>query len=417
MKRIISALIIISAFLASCAEEITLTPGISFITPEPEIQEETAIFRIIGQPFSNVDTLKIPVTLGGTAEKGADYELSAEYFTLTKDSLIDSIVVYTKTLGTGKSLSLSLQIPEGFVSGKYTTAEFNLQDKFGLLNFESAQAFITDTTDFAIVVTDTTAKAKALSKDTPVSFSINKEKSTAVEGVDFTLIREENMFIPAGSSFATFSIVPLKTAFSDGKDKIVLSVHADERFDMGFFAEMEVSIIRPELKVLEGSWQMDSIVTDSLYFKNIWGAECTGYTQVPEMNAANSFSISFLGALFTPSFYYGLETYFIGTSVMALGEEMEIIDATGQTKTVQLVALDKTNRYFSVTELSEDTVSYIGIYPYKDEETEAQMMELYVLDHTSKSFMPELETGNRYGTEKPVAAEPGLYFCATFGKR
>ena len=45
------------------------------------------------------------------------------------------------------------------------------------------------------------------------------------------------------------------------------------------------------------------------------------------------------------------------------------------------------------------------------------MMELYVLDHTSKSFMPELETGNRYGTEKPVAAEPGLYFCATFEKR
>ena len=163
MKRIISALIIISAFLASCAEEITLTPGISFITPEPEIQEETAIFRIIGQPFSNVDTLKIPVTLGGTAEKGADYELSAEYFTLTKESLIDSIVVYTKTLGTGKSLSLSLQIPEGFVSGKHTTAEFNLQDKFGLLNFESAQAFITDTTNFALVVTDTTAKAKALS--------------------------------------------------------------------------------------------------------------------------------------------------------------------------------------------------------------------------------------------------------------
>ena len=186
---------------------------------------------------------------------------------------------------------------------------------------------------------------------------------------------------------------------------------------MGFFGEMEVSIIRPELQALEGKWSMDSVVTDSLYFENIWGTGCTGYSQVPELNAANSFNISFLGALFSPSFVYGLENYFIDISVMSLGEEMEIIDANGQSKTVQLVALDKTNRYFSVTELSEDTVSYVGIYLYKDEETEADMMELYILDHTSKSFMPELEAGNKYGTEKPVAAEPGLYFCATFGKR
>ena len=41
---------------------------------------------------------------------------------------------------------------------------------------------------------------------------------------------------------------------------------------------------------------------------------------------------------------------------------------------------------------------------------------LYILDHTSKTFMPELETGNKYGTEKPVAAEPGLYFCTTFAR-
>ena len=417
MKRILAVLIIISVFLVSCAEEITLTPGISFITPEPEIYEETAIFRVIGQPFTAVDSIQIPVTIGGTAQKGVDYEISAEYFTLTQESLIDSIVVYTKTLGTGKSMSLSLQIPEGFVSGKHLISEFTLQDKYGLLNFESAKAFITDTTNFAIIVTDTTAKAKALSKETPVSFSINKEKSTAVEGVDFTLIKEENVCIPAGSSYTTFSIAPLKTDFSDGKDKIVLNVHPDERFEMGFFGEMEVSIIRPELQTLQGSWSMDSVVTDSLYFENIWGTECTEYSQVPEVFASNMFTISFLGALFSPSFYYGLENYFIGTSIMSLGEEKVIIGVDGQPKVVQLVALDNTNRYFSATERSEDSVSYVGISLYKDEEGQRDMMELYILDHTSKCFMPELETGNKYGTEKPVAAEPGLYYCATFGKK
>ena len=66
--------------------------------------------------------------------------------------------------------------------------------------------------------------------------------------------------------------------------------------------------------------------------------------------------------------------------------------------------------------MSEDTQSYIGIYLFKDDESQKDMMELYVLDHTSRTFMPELEAGQTYGAQKPVAAEPGKYFCATFAR-
>ena len=55
-----------------------------------------------------------------------------------------------------------------------------------------------------------------------------------------------------------------------------------------------------------------------------------------------------------------------------------------------------------------------------DEETGKagrDMMEFYILDHTSKGFMPELESGGVYGTEKPVAADPKLYMCTTFIKK
>ena len=416
MKRLISILTILSAFLISCSEEISLTPGISFLTPDPEVYEETAIFRIIGQPFTSVDSLQIPVTIGGTAKKGTDYEISAEYFTLTKESLMDSIVVYTKTLGTGKSLSLSLQIPEGFVSGKYSTSGFNLQNKYGLLNFESPRAFIADSTAFAVILTDSTGMAKALTKTTPIGLSVNTEKSTAVEGVDFRVINNENLNISAGTSYTAFGIIPLKTSFEDGKDKIVLDLMSDDKFDAGINPELEVTLVRPELKILHGTWYMDSVVTDSLYFENIWGTECTGYSQVPEFYTSNMFNMSFLGATFAPSFIYGLDSYFIGTSIMSLGEEKEIIDINGQSKRVQLISLDKTNRYFSKTEMSEDTQSYIGIYLFKDDESQKDMMELYVLDHTSRTFMPELEAGQKYGAQKPVAAEPGKYFCATFAR-
>ena len=101
---------------------------------------------------------------------------------------------------------------------------------------------------------------------------------------------------------------------------------------------------------------------------------------------------------------------------MTLGDEMEIIDIEGNSKKVQLILLDKTNRYFTKDEVSEDTDSYVGMHLYTDTEAQSKKLELYILDHTSKSFMPELEAGNVYRSEKPVAVDPGLYLCTTFAR-
>jgi hypothetical protein len=62
MKRIISSIIIAAALFTACSEKIPFTSGISFLTPAPEILEETAIFRLIGQPFEGQDTVRIAVT-------------------------------------------------------------------------------------------------------------------------------------------------------------------------------------------------------------------------------------------------------------------------------------------------------------------------------------------------------------------
>ena len=360
--------------------------------------------------------MKIPVSFGGTAQRGTDYEASADYFILTNESLIDTIVVSTRKLGTGRTVSLNLEIPEGFVAGKYQTSEFTLQDKFGYLTFETSRSFIADTTSYAIVLCDSTGRLKALSKDMPVSCSINSEKSTATEGVDFKILSTTNTIIPAGGAYAVLDIVPLKTSFEDGRDKVVLDIHADEKFEAGFNAELEITLLRPELKELEGNWVMDSVVTDSLHFETLWGAECTGYDLLPGFSSYNMMNFSLYDAMFTPMLSQGFENYFIDMSSMSMGPEFELTDVNGDPKTVQLISLDHTNRYFSATEFSGDMVSYVGIYIYENPENQSKMVELYILDHTSKTFMPELEAGNRYAAEKPVASQPGFYFCATFAK-
>ena len=417
MKRILSAIIITATLFTACSEGLSFTPGISFITSEPEVLEETAIFRIIGQPFESADSVKIPVTFGGSAEMGVDYETSAEHFTFTSESLTDSIVISTKVLGTGKTVSLEIHIPEGFTAGKYTSSGFTLQDKFGMLTFSSEKGYIADTTEYSIFLTDIKGNARALSKNCMISLSVNKEKSTAIEGVDFEFIGTSQTSIPGGASFAKFSIAPIGDAPAEGKDKIVFDVNADERFDIGPVPEMELNILKSSLGILDGNWKIDTLVTDSLYFRNIWENQCTAYSLVPEFNSSDAFSLSFSDATFTPTFRSGLKTYFIGTSTFEFGDEIDITDSEGTTKKVQLLALNKTNRFFSADTTSTDSLSFVGIHLMKDSETQADMAELYILDHTSMSFMPELESGMKYGTEKPVATTPGMYLEAIFQKR
>ena len=414
MKRIIS--IISTVLLAACSDDISLTPGISFLTPEPEIFEETAIFRVIGQPFSDVDSLVIPVTFSGSAKAGIDYEASASHFVFKGEDLTDSIVIHTKQLGTGRSVGLSLHIPEGFVAGKYITSEFVLQNKYGLLNFDSSRGFIADTTSYTVALTDSTGKAKVLSKDAIISFCVNTEKSTAIEGLDFEFIDLDTLRISAGNAYTGLKIAPIGDTPKEGRDKIVLSLASDYRFDLGKNPEIELSILRSELKVMDGNWMVDTLLTDSLHFEKIWGEACSGYSLVPEYGAMDSFGISFLHGIFSPAFQSGFRNFFIGDSNMSFGQEMEITDVEGQPKKVQLLSLDKTNRYFSESESSADSLSYVGIHLYQDDLTQSDRMELYLLDHTSKSFMPELESGNKYGSEKPVATNPGTYMCARFRK-
>ena len=56
-----------------------------------------------------------------------------------------------------------------------------------MLSFLSEKGYIADTTEYLIALHDSTGKIKYLSKDYPISLAVNKEKSTAVEGVDFKL--------------------------------------------------------------------------------------------------------------------------------------------------------------------------------------------------------------------------------------
>ena len=163
-------------------------------------------------------------------------------------------------------------------------------------------------------------------------------------------------------------------------------------------------------------WGIDTLITDSLYFEKLWGQKCTGYSLLPEHNDSDSFSISLKDALFTPSFASGFKFYFHGKSTLEFSDNMYITDPAGKSKKIQLLSLDNTNRFFSADTTSVDAVSFVGFHLSKEAESDDDILNMYILDHTSMSFMPELGSGMKYGAAKPVATTPGLYLNATFRK-
>ena len=94
--------------------------------------------------------------------------------------------------------------------------------------------------------------------------------------------------------------------------------------------------------------------------------------------------------------------------------DLELPD--GATVPIQTFLIDNTNRFFSNEEKSDDKESYIGLRLISGETEDKPLLDMYVLDHTSKSFMPELEAAGKYSPEKPVAASPGLYLNLVFSK-
>ena len=103
-------------------------------------------------------------------------------------------------------------------------------------------------------------------------------------------------------------------------------------------------------------------------------------------------------------------------SLMRKGTVIELELPDGSTAPVQTFLIDNTNRFFSRNEKSEDKESYIGLRFISGETEDAPLLDMYVLDHTSKSFMPELEAAGKYNPEKPSAASPGLYLNMIFSK-
>lgn len=166
--------------------------------------------------------------------------------------------------------------------------------------------------------------------------------------------------------------------------------------------------------VLDGQWVMNEIVTDDGWLSDVWFGFGVTMFDLPEYDSTDTITFDLAAGKAYPSFNSTYNNYFIGEANIAeIGEYKFRVDLT-TTLDLRLIEFDNINRYFHPTEKSEDTKAYVGFRVITDAVTGDDLLDMYVIDHTSKSFMPELLECGIYNSEKPVAAIQGTYLNATF---
>lgn len=418
MKRIITIFSLLAAIL-SCSDSLTLEPAASLFAPEPKVLDETAVFRLaVANMADTTQAITFPVTFGGTAERGTDYEASADAFVFGGENPVDSIVVTTLRFATEKTVSLTVELPEGFEGGKFLTSGYTLQDKVAYLSLSRNYAMLADSLDIGFSTASKNGASKFLSSEAEISLSINTEKTTAIEGVDFAFSDSSRYIIPSGEGKGSLEIRSLNPHPEEGRDRIVLNMEYNRnRYGEGATQEIEISLIDTLWKHLDGGWLIDTLITDSLHMAKIWGDSCTGLDLLPEFNESDGMAVNLPECTLRPSFRSTFSYYFKGTSNIRKGNKLDLDLGNGENAQLHTFILDNTDRWFSSEEDSDDKESIIG-FRFLDNGTSAtDSLDMYIIDYTSKTFMPEHLTEGRYAPEKPTAASPGLFLNLTFNRQ
>lgn len=415
MKRFILAFAAAIALFAACnPADKDYKPTVSFETAVPVVSDGVATLKITTSGFTTADPVTIPVAFGGDAVKGTDYEVSAEAFVIDGNASVTSITVTPLVYGSGKTISATLAQGDTYDFGKYPTSQWTLADRLGVLSFTTNKYMMTATASVQIGVYDNEGNGKKLETATEIEVEVDETKSTAVLGTHFQFKDDKaSATIDSGESLGTVDLEFI--SLEEGKDKIVLKIKDDNRFGQGQYIETEITVVGPTWDKFDGKWVMNKVISDLAYLESINGEGWMTFNGLPEFNEADAITFDLATGKCIPAFQSTLKNYFIGESNIVDGGEYELritLTLPPEIANLQLFELDNINRYFSETEASEDKTALIGVRIITDEETQAELLDLYIIDHTSKSFMPEMF--EFYDPNRPVAYAIGSFLNYTF---
>lgn len=402
-------LILVTALVTvSCSKEEDNT--IHFEKERYAITTGTLKVRLV-VPSGQTNGQEIPVTFSGEAIKGSDYTVSSEKY------IAD---------GNAENLTISISAKNNFSTPKViimnagdakTTILLGKRDAM-LYSFESASYVLAQEVEVRVgILNARTGEYMSAPNDVEVKMGV-ADTSTAVEGTNFEFVNKSAV-IKKGSNYCTFKLKKLN--YEKDKDLIVLKplVTEEEGFIEGQYPTTEVKMIEGYAYDLMGTWVMNEMVTTPESLSTLWGYLMDSDTEnLPRFDANDTFTFesgAYSGFQLTTDLSSSLKDYFHSSSEFTFDKDYNIHVGMQQV-TLQLLLMKNVNRFFSPTEKSEDKEAYLGVRNIVDESTGEVLLDVYIIDHNSKSFLQSV-SDYAYMPYKPTADNIYSYINFTLKKK
>jgi hypothetical protein len=287
-----------------------------------------------------------------------------------------------------------------------------------LYSFESASYVLAQEVEVRVgILNARTGEYMSAPNDVEVKMGV-ADTSTAVEGTNFEFVNKSAV-IKKGSNYCTFKLKKLN--YEKDKDLIVLKplVTEEEGFIEGQYPTTEVKMIEGYAYDLMGTWVMNEMVTTPESLSTLWGYLMDSDTEnLPRFDANDTFTFesgAYSGFQLTTDLSSSLKDYFHSSSEFTFDKDYNIHVGMQQV-TLQLLLMKNVNRFFSPTEKSEDKEAYLGVRNIVDESTGEVLLDVYIIDHNSKSFLQSV-SDYAYMPYKPTADNIYSYINFTLKKK
>ena len=415
MKRILSVLLTLPLLLSACSKDDSgsSTPTISFERQAQLLPNGSTSIRlqVTGLEASSQEYI-INLKCSGTAAE-TEYELSSDHFVIGGSNPVTTIQIISKNFGTeSKNVVLTLVPPQGVTLGANPSMTITLGPQEQLI-----YSFVSETMDLKEYVSPEIKLFKkdgttySVNDDLRIPAAVDTEKSTAVLGEHFEFVGEPEFVYGKGQLTAPVKLKFLKK--EEGKDKIVLKVDPSAaQYVAGDPGECTITIVGSDYFKIEGTWYVYQQPTDKEAMKGYWYFSDDAFTGFPAATEADTFTFDTEKNVLTSSLQSDLKNFFGETCNMTpTDKECSVRDINDYATIYQLllIDLDNCNRDFSATSTSADKNAYIGVRLVEEQSTGDEILELYLVDYKSTSFMLDLDSYDMYKTERPVATDAGVY--------
>ena len=409
-------------FMVSCEPEDTVeVPTVSFAV-QPVNVDGVFTLTLMTSGYDGTEPVTVPLDFSGSAVEFEDYRLSAEAFVIGGAEPVNTITVTTLTTVPDKELTISLTAPEGFVLGKIPSVTLSLTPVKIYLSFESNAVSAPEAATAVLNTYDGQGALKRVGQAMTFEVEVNTEKSTAELGNHFVFDSDEpegniqKVVVEANDLEGALTINLVK--YEEGHNTVVLNIKETENSPtenspIGEYGEVAITFSGSLWTKLGGTWVINEFVTDREYQESYYdGWGMSGFDLFPTVSSNDKITFDLSANTFTPSFEDGFNDYFLGVSNITEGYYYNK-ETSGNffNDEVLLVELDNVNRYFDPANPSEEKHAYIGVKFITDDNGE-ELLDLYILDYESHTFLPELIDMDMYNSTRPTA--PLVYLEMTF---